>query len=61
MLDYAPDGMTGLQDWAISYASGELPEEGVLLGFIAASRRAAVRGAAPVFEPERMAGFCAAG
>jgi hypothetical protein len=61
MLDYAPDGMDSQQDWAIAYKGEELPDEGVLLHFIATSRRAARRGAAPGFEPERLAGFCAAG
>jgi hypothetical protein len=37
-----------------------LPDDGVLLRFLAASRLAPRR-AAPAFEPERMAGFCAAG
>jgi hypothetical protein len=60
MLDYAPDGLVGLQEWAISYESAALPDEGVLLRFIAASRPAPRR-VAPAFEPERMAGFCAAG
>jgi len=60
MLDYAPDGVAARQEWAISYESGELPDDGVLLRFLAASRLAPRR-AAPAVEPERMAGFCAAG
>jgi hypothetical protein len=66
MLDYAPDTVIGNaaavdSRWTIAWAGEGLPDESVLLDFIAASRQAGSRATRIGFEPERVAGYCAAG
>ncbi len=72
MLDYVPDDLTGAnasscgQELTVVWESENVPEDGLLLQLIAASRATIIdmvptdRMVRPaVFQPERISGFCA--
>ncbi len=73
MLHYAPDApgletlSPGGEDWAVAWQGNALPHPGLLLNLLARSRENPKRGAGTppplrsAYQPERLAGLCAAG
>jgi hypothetical protein len=77
MLNYVPDGLEvdrealyGSHQWGMTWESQTVPDDGLLLKIIAASRTTGTHAGRPMsaggarqnptFSPERMSGFCAA-